>query len=193
MKQVIKANDLVYVPSITPNLVKAHNFLGTLQLAIGDTIYPINEHGQHYDVENVAWNPQPFAFLATPEIQAKLEIVYGNLEDAPVDKELKKFEMMLEVLIEEVYDASRVVVIVKDGKVTYRSRNGKEYLIEDIELNNDFLALHKELSEWKDYFKNGVAFDGELYAMKDGNIMDRQTSNGIATKLIRSNFKWYCY
>ena len=82
-------------------------------------------------------------------------------------------------------DASRVIVIVKDDKVTYRSRNGKEYLIEDIELNNDFLALHKELSEWKDYFKNGVVFDGELYAMKDGNIMDRQTSNGIATKLIR--------
>ena len=113
MKQVIKANDLVYVPSITPNLVKAHIFLGTLQLAIGDTNYLINEHGQlavfneygqHYDVENVAWNPQPFAFLATPEIQAKLEIVYGNLEDAPVDKELKNFEMMLEVLIEEVYD-----------------------------------------------------------------------------------------
>ena len=120
MKQVIKANDLVYVPSITPNLVKAHNFLGTLQLAIGDTIYPINEHGQRYAVENAAWNPQPFAFLATPEIQAKLEIVYGNLEDAgrcsaiwqmlgnledaPVDKELKKFDMMLEVLIAEVYD-----------------------------------------------------------------------------------------
>ena len=93
-------------------------------------------------------------------------------------------------------DASQVIVIVKDGKVTYRSRNGKEYLIEDIELNNDFLALHKELSEWKDYFKNGVVFVGELgdlYAMKDGNIMDRQTSNCIATKLIRSNFKWYCY
>ena len=104
MKQVIKANDLVYVPSITPNLVKAHIFLGTLQLAIGDTNYLINENGQHYDVENAAWNPQPFAFLATPEIQAKLEIVYDNLEDAPADKELKKFEMMLEVLIEEVYD-----------------------------------------------------------------------------------------
>lgn len=103
MKQVIKANDLVYVPSITPNIVKAHNFLGTLQVAIGDTNYPINEHGQRYAVENAAWNPQPFAFLATPEIQAKLEIVYGNLEDAPVDKELKKFDMMLEVLIAEVY------------------------------------------------------------------------------------------
>ena len=103
MKQVIKANDLVYVPSITPNIVKAHNFLGTLQVAIGDTNYPINEHGQRYAVENAAWNPQPFAFLATPEIQAKLEIVYANLEDAPVDMELKKFDMMLEVLIAEVY------------------------------------------------------------------------------------------
>ena len=103
MKQVIKANDLVYVPSITPNIVKAHNFLGTLQVAIGDTNYPINEHGQRYTAENATWNPQPFAFLATPEIQAKLEIVYGNLEDAPVDKELKKFDMMLEVLIAEVY------------------------------------------------------------------------------------------
>ena len=104
MKQVIKANDLVYAPSITPNLVKAHNFHAALQLAIGDTIYPINEHGQRYAVENATWNPQPFAFLATPEIQTKLEIVYGNLEDAPVVKELKKFDMMLEVLIAEVYD-----------------------------------------------------------------------------------------
>lgn len=103
MKQVIKANDLVYVPSITTKLVKAHNFLGTLQVAIGDTNYPINEHGQRYAAEMTAWNPQPFAFLATPEIQAKLEIVYGNLEDTPVDKELKKFDMMLEVLIAEVY------------------------------------------------------------------------------------------
>ena len=95
------------------------------------------------------------------------------------------------VLDQLKYDASQeVIVIVKDGKVTYRSRNGKEYLIEDNELNNDFLALHKELSELKDYFKNGVVFVGELgdlYAMKD------QTSNCIATKLIRSNFKWYCY
>ena len=102
------------------------------------------------------------------------------------------------VLDQLKYDASQVIVIVKDGKVTYRSRNGtpQEYLIEDIELNNDFLALHKELSEWKGHFKNGVVFVGELgdlYAMKDGNIMDRQTSNCIATKLIRSNFKWYCY
>ena len=114
MKQVIKANDLVYVPSITPN---------------------------------------------------------------------KDFKVML---------ASQVIVTVKDGKVTYRSRNGKEYLMDDIELDNDFLALHKELSVWKDYFKNGVVFVGELgdlNAMKD----DRQTSNCIATKLIRSNFKWYCY
>ena len=91
----------------------------------------------------------------------------------------------------------QVIVTVKDGKVTYRSRNGKEYLIEDIELNNDFLALHKELSEWRESFKNGVVFVGELgdlYAMKDGNIMDRQTSaSNCATKLIRSNFKWYCY
>lgn len=103
MKQVTKANDLVYVPSITPQVIKAHNFLGTLQVAIGDTNYPINDKGQRYLAKNAAWSPQPFAFLATPEIQAKLEIVYGNLEDAPVDKELKKFDMMLEVLIAEVY------------------------------------------------------------------------------------------
>lgn len=89
------------------------------------------------------------------------------------------------VLVQLKYDASRVIVIVKDDKVTYRSRNGKEYLIDDPELNGDFLAMHKELCEWKDYFKGGVVFDGELYSMKDGKIIDRQTSNGIATKLIR--------
>ena len=108
------------------------------------------------------------------------------------DSEKNADKIKYPVLDQLKYDASQVIVIVKDGKVTYRSRNGKEYLIEDSELNNDFLALHKELSVWKDYFKNGVVFVGELgdlYAMKD----DRQTSNCIATKLIRSNFKWYCY
>ena len=140
MKQVIKANDLVYVPSITPN--------------------------------------KDFEVMSCDDLEKNADKI-----KYPVLDQLK-------------YDASQVIVTVKDGKVTYRSRNGKEYIIDDIELNNDFLALHKELSKWKDYFKNGVVFVGELgdlYAMKDGNNMGRQTSNCIATKLIQSNFKWYCY
>ena len=109
-----------------------------------------------------------------------------------VNKDFEKNADKIKYPVLEQLQYEEVIVIVKDGKVTYRSRNGKEYLIEDSELDNDFLALHKELSVWKDYFKNGVVFVGELgdlNAMKD----DRQTSNCIATKLIRSNFKWYCY
>lgn len=114
MKQVIKANDLVYVPSITPNLVRAHNFLGQLTVTIGDTNYVINEQGQHYDIETTSFNSQPFAFLAAPDTQERLAAVYGNLEGAPVDKELNRFELLLDVLIEEVYDSVARGVIIND-------------------------------------------------------------------------------
>lgn len=114
MKQVIKANDLVYVPSITPNLVRAHNFLGQLTITIGDTNYVINEQGQQYDIETTSFNSQPFAFLATPDTQERLAAVYGNLEGAPVDKELNRFELLLGVLIEEVYGGVARGVIIND-------------------------------------------------------------------------------
>lgn len=69
-------------------------------------------------------------------------------------------------------DGMRFNAIVKDGKVDYRSRNGKSVQLLG-NLDQDFLSL-----------SGGVdcVFDGELL-VRDGNtIMDRQTGNGILNK-----------
>lgn len=70
------------------------------------------------------------------------------------------------------YDASRINIIVKDNKVRYFTRNGKEYLIENYMLDNNFLLM----AHGKD-----AVFDGELFK-KDS---DRLGSNAIATKFVR--------
>lgn len=69
-------------------------------------------------------------------------------------------------------DGMRFNAIVKDGKVQFRSRNGKELdLLGHLEL--DFVCL-----------ANGadVVFDGELLVKIDGQIAPRQIGNGILSK-----------
>lgn len=69
-------------------------------------------------------------------------------------------------------DGMRFNAIVKDGKVQFRSRNGKELdLLGHLEL--DFVCL-----------ANGadVVFDGELLVKLDGQIAPRQIGNGILSK-----------
>ena len=71
-------------------------------------------------------------------------------------------------------DGMRFNAIVKDSKVEYRSRNGKElHLLGN--LDDQFVTL-----------SNGsdMVFDGELLVMFDGDMQfaDRQTGNGILNK-----------
>lgn len=76
-------------------------------------------------------------------------------------------------------DGMRFNAIVRhtliDSSIEFRSRNGKEIELLG-NLDQEFIAL-----------SNGVdcVFDGELLVVKDGNILDRQTGNGILNKAVK--------
>lgn len=74
-------------------------------------------------------------------------------------------------------DGARCECVVKGGKITLRTRNGKEYLSLD--------ALKAEIQyldfEWGDY-----VLDGELIVTgASGEVLDRSTGNGILNKSIK--------
>lgn len=76
-------------------------------------------------------------------------------------------------------DGMRFNAIIKDGKVEYRSRNGK--LIDLLgALDADILSLFS--------FKEGkeaVVFDGELLVKNSKGVLDRKTGNGILNKAVK--------
>lgn len=69
-------------------------------------------------------------------------------------------------------DGMRVCVIVRNGAVEFRTRNGKELDLLG-NLQEEFIAI----SDGKD-----VVFDGELLIKDNGVIIDRKTGNGILMK-----------
>ena len=69
-------------------------------------------------------------------------------------------------------DGMRFNAIVRDGKVEYRSRNGKEIQLLGY-LDDDFIELAGDVD---------CVFDGELLVKQDGKLLDRQTGNGILNK-----------
>lgn len=69
-------------------------------------------------------------------------------------------------------DGMRFNAIVQDGKVEYRSRNGKEIQLLG-NLDADFIKLAGDVD---------CVFDGELLVVDSNGIMDRQTGNGILNK-----------
>lgn len=75
-------------------------------------------------------------------------------------------------LVQTKMDGMRFNAIVRDGKVEFRSRNGKE-----IQLLGH---LEKEFAEMAGFMD--CVFDGELLVKEDGKILDRQTGNGILNK-----------
>lgn len=76
-------------------------------------------------------------------------------------------------------DGMRFNAIVREGKVEFRSRNGKElHLLGNLE--KEFADLAKDI----DY-----VFDGELIVCENGHIADRQTGNGILNKANKGTIK----
>ena len=75
-------------------------------------------------------------------------------------------------IVQTKMDGMRFNAIVREGKVEYRSRNGKEIQLLG-NLDEDFLAM-----------AGGVdcVFDGELLVNDKGVVLDRQTGNGILNK-----------
>ena len=76
-------------------------------------------------------------------------------------------------LVQTKMDGMRFNAIVQGGKVEYRSRNGKEIQLLG-NLDDDFIKLAGDVD---------CVFDGELLvADTSGNVLDRQTGNGILNK-----------
>lgn len=82
-----------------------------------------------------------------------------------------KFPAMVQLKM----DGMRFNAIVKDGKVEFRSRNGKEInLLGNLE--QEFIALARG---------SNLVFDGELVVSDKGVLLDRQTGNGILNKAVK--------
>lgn len=89
------------------------------------------------------------------------------------EKLISKFEFP--AMVQLKMDGMRFNAIVKDGKVDYRSRNGKE--IQGLQhLDEDFIRVAGSKS---------IVFDGELVVNDKGVILDRQTGNGILNKAVK--------
>lgn len=84
------------------------------------------------------------------------------------------------------FDASRILILVDDNNILYKTRNGKTYNITNEVLDGEIYQIFKSLKSNK-IFENGIVLDGEIYQLdKDGNIQPRQFSNGISTKFVRN-------
>ena len=81
------------------------------------------------------------------------------------------------VLVQQKLDGLRFNAIVKDGKVSYYSRNGRT-----IDLNGELEKQFVELAGGRN-----VVFDGELVFMNQdwAKYLDRKTSNGLGNKAIK--------
>lgn len=86
-------------------------------------------------------------------------------------------EIKFPCYVQVKYDAARVTVVVSNNVVRYFTRNGKEYLIRNPELDKQFL----DMATSYDTVGASCVFDGELY--RKG--FNRVKSNAIATKLVR--------
>lgn len=91
----------------------------------------------------------------------------AKLDDKVIDK------MQWPAYAQLKLDGMRCAIIVKDGKVDVRSRNGKE------------IQVHGHFDYFADFADNMV-FDGELM-VKDlnENFLDRKTGNGILNKCVK--------
>lgn len=81
-------------------------------------------------------------------------------------------------VVQHKLDGMRFNAIIKDGKVDFRSRNGKPIDLLG-ELEQDFLELF-QLQPGK-----GIVYDGELLVKSAAGILDRKTGNGILNKAVK--------
>jgi ATP-dependent DNA ligase len=72
-------------------------------------------------------------------------------------------------------DGMRFNAIVEDGKVEFRTRNGREIDLLG-ELEEDFIGLAGG---------ENLVFDGELIVVNAGQVLDRKTGNGILNKSVK--------
>jgi ATP-dependent DNA ligase len=93
------------------------------------------------------------------------------------EKTEKKFKFP--AIAQLKYDAARVAIFVSGETVSYRTRNGKTYILNNPELDQILITAAARIG-------GDVVFDGEMYQRKsDGTPENRLVSNGVATKFIR--------
>ena len=84
-------------------------------------------------------------------------------------------QMQFPALVQTKMDGMRFNAIVREGKVEFRSRNGKEInLLKRLE--PEFLEMAGTMD---------CVFDGELLVSHGNELLDRQTGNGILNKAVK--------
>lgn len=77
-------------------------------------------------------------------------------------------------------DGMRFNAIIRDDSVEYRSRNGKEVVVNNVVLDAAFIKMAKNVG------LGAVVFDGELLVVdKKNKPLDRKTGNGILNKAVK--------
>lgn len=109
MKQHIKPKDFVYIPSISQKVQQVTQSVSDLIIVYrndknASSVFYINDDGCLYNPTQCEYHKQPFAFLATHENKALLELIYGKLEDVPVD-EVELFRQELAALLSAQSDS----------------------------------------------------------------------------------------
>jgi len=72
------------------------------------------------------------------------------------------------------------ILVQTDGSIRYLSRNGKKYEVKNERLDRAFIKRSKGF---------GVAWTGEGRIYRNGKFLDRQTGNGIITKILKGTAK----
>lgn len=105
------------------------------------------------------------------EVWANLIMDYPVMLCSPYEEKLVN-NFQFPAFVQLKMDGMRFNAIVRDNKVEYRSRKGKELNLLG-NLDKEFIALARG-DEW--------VFDGELVLIDNGSLVDRQTGNGILNK-----------
>lgn len=106
---------------------------------------------------------------------------YPVMLASPYD-EKSMMKMQYPALAQLKLDGMRFNAIVENGKVEFRSRNGKQIdLLGNLE--QEFLELSKLISS--ETKTGNVVFDGELVVYDGDVIMNRQKGNGILNKAVK--------
>jgi hypothetical protein len=85
--------------------------------------------------------------------------------------------------VQHKLDGMRFNAIVRDGKVEFRSRNGKELTIPNAAFSVPFVKLSEA-------YGKDMVFDGELLVVDEkGKPVNRQTGNGILSKSIKGTMQ----
>lgn len=107
------------------------------------------------------------------KVWTKLIPSYQVLLASAFDEKLEdKFDWENGVIIQEKSDGLRCNIVIRDYAVQVFTRSGKELHVQG---RFDSLVTKHKL--------NNIMIDGELVASKDGEVLDRQASNGIGNKI----------